>query len=191
MIAARMMGTARSCSIRPGGARRAGRRRALRRAATTNPRRSTSSPRCCAVVTTEFENLPAAALERLAPTRRRPAGGAVAIAQDRISEKRFLDASAPDGAVRGRRGRRLRCPAILKTARLGYDGKGQRTVERRRRDGRAGDSRAVHPRDARRARRELSVIVARTGRRQRGRLPGRREPPRRRHPRPHRRPGAV
>jgi len=92
----------------------------------------------CAVVTTEFENVPAAALAALAPrVPVWPPPAAVAIAQDRIAEKRFLeahgfattpfapvleeaDAEAAWQAVGG--------PALLKTSRLGYDGKGQATV---------------------------------------------------------------
>jgi 5-(carboxyamino)imidazole ribonucleotide synthase len=92
----------------------------------------------CDVVTTEFENPPAAALARLAelvPVA--PSPEAVAIAQDRIAEKRFLadngfpigsyvvlDGDDPPGleAVTEPTG-------IVKTARLGYDGKGQRTVQ--------------------------------------------------------------
>jgi 5-(carboxyamino)imidazole ribonucleotide synthase len=92
----------------------------------------------CAAITTEFENVPAAALERLARTSIvRPPVGAVAIAQDRIAEKRFLheagfatarfravhsaaDLEAAVGAIR--------LPGLLKTSRLGYDGKGQATV---------------------------------------------------------------
>ncbi|MDJ0771377.1 MAG: 5-(carboxyamino)imidazole ribonucleotide synthase [Ilumatobacter sp.] len=86
------------------------------------------------VVTTEFENPPAAALDAL---RRRtsvaPAPEAVAVAQDRIAEKRFLvDAGLPvapfavvDDADADPS---VGYPAILKTARLGYDGKGQRLV---------------------------------------------------------------
>jgi 5-(carboxyamino)imidazole ribonucleotide synthase len=89
----------------------------------------------CAVVTTEFENPPAAALERLArDTLVAPNPAAVAVAQDRIAEKRFLAgigvatapwvAAGPDGAD-GEVG----FPAIVKTARLGYDGKGQVPVD--------------------------------------------------------------
>jgi 5-(carboxyamino)imidazole ribonucleotide synthase len=90
----------------------------------------------CAVVTTEFENPPAAALERLAgEIVVAPSAAAVSVAQDRIAEKRFLaelgvptapwSAADPqrvegDGAVD--------FPAIVKTARLGYDGKGQVAV---------------------------------------------------------------
>ena len=91
----------------------------------------------CAVVTTEFENPPAAALQRLArdvvvapPTR------AVAIAQDRIAEKSFLEGAgipvapcaalidAADLVAVGT----LDGPFVVKTARLGYDGKGQRSA---------------------------------------------------------------
>ena len=91
----------------------------------------------CAVVTTEFENPPAAALERLAnDIAVAPSPGAVAIAQDRLAEKAFLAAAgvpvapfAPlvvdsDTETAGVVG----FPAVLKTSRLGYDGKGQRIV---------------------------------------------------------------
>jgi 5-(carboxyamino)imidazole ribonucleotide synthase len=91
----------------------------------------------CAAVTTEFENPPAAAMEWLADhTVVRPSPSAVAITQDRRSEKQFLESAgvpvAPfavieaaadiDAAVG------FGYPAILKTARLGYDGKGQLAV---------------------------------------------------------------
>jgi 5-(carboxyamino)imidazole ribonucleotide synthase len=89
----------------------------------------------CDVVTTEFENPPAAALDELASTVLvAPDPAAVRIAQDRIAEKAFLvdngfpvgrystlsDAEEPEidpSLVDG--------GAIVKTARLGYDGKGQ------------------------------------------------------------------
>jgi len=90
--------------------------------------------RTCVAVTTEFENVPAAALERLArslPTR--PGAAAVRIAQDRIAEKTFVEscglAVAPfrplmtEGDCRNIPPGML--PGIVKTARLGYDGKGQ------------------------------------------------------------------
>jgi 5-(carboxyamino)imidazole ribonucleotide synthase len=86
------------------------------------------------VVTIEFENPPASALQFLAQrTRVAPSPTAVAIAQDRIREKRFLvDAGLPVApyAVVGSADADpdVRYPAILKTARLGYDGKGQRLV---------------------------------------------------------------
>ena len=88
----------------------------------------------CDVVTTEFENPPAAALEYLARRARvAPSPRAVAIAQDRIAEKAFLaEAGLPVGPYavvdRADADPSITYPAILKTARLGYDGKGQRRV---------------------------------------------------------------
>jgi 5-(carboxyamino)imidazole ribonucleotide synthase len=92
----------------------------------------------CAVVTTEFENAPAESLRRLAAsTVVAPGADAVAVAQDRIVEKTTLRgggaavgpfaplphdaepatvAAARQVATNG---------AIVKTARFGYDGKGQ------------------------------------------------------------------
>lgn len=94
----------------------------------------------CAAVTTEFENVPAEALERLARSCRvRPPVGAVAVTQDRIGEKQFLERAgfptAPFRPVRDQRElaaamREVKFPALLKTSRLGYDGKGQAPVER-------------------------------------------------------------
>ena len=88
----------------------------------------------CAVVTTEFENPPASALEQLAArTVVAPPAAAVAIAQDRIAEKRFLAGigvpTAPFEVAGADGDRDLAFPAIVKTARMGYDGKGQRVVE--------------------------------------------------------------
>jgi 5-(carboxyamino)imidazole ribonucleotide synthase len=94
----------------------------------------------CAAVTTEFENVPAEALEHLERSCRvRPPMRAVAIAQDRIAEKCFLERAgfntaafqpvrreADLPAALGQVG----LPALLKTSRLGYDGKGQATVDR-------------------------------------------------------------
>jgi 5-(carboxyamino)imidazole ribonucleotide synthase len=84
--------------------------------------------------TTEFENVPAAALEFLARTARvTPAAASVAIAQDRIREKAFLVqhgfAVAPYAVLErdedaARADARL-APGIVKSARMGYDGKGQ------------------------------------------------------------------
>jgi 5-(carboxyamino)imidazole ribonucleotide synthase len=89
----------------------------------------------CSVVTTEFENPPAAALAELhRRTIVAPSPGAVAVAQDRIAEKSFLlDAGLPLGPYavieHADDDPDITFPAILKTARLGYDGKGQRRVE--------------------------------------------------------------
>jgi 5-(carboxyamino)imidazole ribonucleotide synthase len=91
----------------------------------------------CAVVTTEFENPPALALQRLArDVVVAPPVRAVAIAQDRIAEKSFLEGAgfpvAPCAAVIDTddlaAAAALGGPAIVKTARLGYDGKGQRSA---------------------------------------------------------------
>lgn len=94
----------------------------------------------CAAVTIEFENVPAASLEWLASRRPlAPAPTAVAVAQDRIVEKASLQrlgASVvpyvPVEAERDIRQAPDHCfPGVLKTARLGYDGKGQRRVSNR------------------------------------------------------------
>ena len=84
----------------------------------------------CSVVTTEFENPPAAALSRLArDVVVAPSPDAVAIVQDRLTEKAFLRdagiATAPWVDPRTDAGTDVAFPAIVKTARLGYDGKGQ------------------------------------------------------------------
>ncbi|MEO0363435.1 MAG: 5-(carboxyamino)imidazole ribonucleotide synthase, partial [Pseudomonadota bacterium] len=87
------------------------------------------------VVTFEFENVPvetAAFLEQLRPVR--PDRAALAAAQDRLTEKRFLNeagcATAPfapvdDAASLAAALAEIGAPAILKTRRMGYDGKGQ------------------------------------------------------------------
>jgi 5-(carboxyamino)imidazole ribonucleotide synthase len=91
----------------------------------------------CAAVTTEFENVPAATLARLAErTVVHPSAEAVSICQDRIAEKAFLQefGCAPFAVLRTADDLRdvptSLFPGILKTARFGYDGKGQVTVER-------------------------------------------------------------
>ena len=94
----------------------------------------------CAAITTEFENVPAPALLALSATRpTAPSGEAVGIAQDRAQEKAHFVrcgvpcapyavletleqlAAIPDDLL----------PGILKTTRLGYDGKGQARVTTR------------------------------------------------------------
>ena len=93
--------------------------------------------RRCDAITTEFENVPARALEQLARTRVvAPGAAAVAICQDRAREKAHFDASgvacAPYAVLRAPADLAAvpdaLLPGILKTARLGYDGKGQRRV---------------------------------------------------------------
>jgi 5-(carboxyamino)imidazole ribonucleotide synthase len=90
------------------------------------------------VVTYEFENVPTAALDRieaLCPIR--PNRRALATAQDRLAEKAFLNAAgiatAPWRAVASAADLAaaldaIGTPAILKTTRLGYDGKGQARI---------------------------------------------------------------
>lgn len=87
------------------------------------------------VVTCEFENVPAHCLARLAvrvPVR--PGARAFAVAQDRLAEKRFVTelggrpaphAAVDDAETLAAAIEALGTPAILKTRRLGYDGKGQ------------------------------------------------------------------
>jgi 5-(carboxyamino)imidazole ribonucleotide synthase len=93
------------------------------------------------VITYEFENAPAAPLRALAEAGARlaPSPDALATAQDRVVEKTFLNAAgAPTVAFAAIEGpddippalERLGAPALLKTRREGYDGKGQRWVER-------------------------------------------------------------
>lgn len=92
----------------------------------------------CPAITTEFENVPAQSLIQLAePCRVTPSGAAVAIVQDRISEKRFIRQAgvpiAPYCAVLSaadlEQADEALFPGILKAARFGYDGKGQARVQ--------------------------------------------------------------
>jgi 5-(carboxyamino)imidazole ribonucleotide synthase len=131
----------------------------------------------CDVVTTEFENPPASVLDHLADRGVivAPAPSAVRVAQNRITEKQFfvdngfpigdydvLDDSSPVDTIRREL---LANGAIVKTATLGYDGKGQR---------RAGSAAQLHAAWAELRgvpcvvesllsfEAELSVVVART-----------------------------
>jgi 5-(carboxyamino)imidazole ribonucleotide synthase len=91
------------------------------------------------VITYEFENIPTAALDALEAIRPiRPNRRALAISQDRLLEKDFLTglgltcapyapvatAADLDAAIAT-----IGAPAILKTTRLGYDGKGQARIK--------------------------------------------------------------
>ncbi|MGC1486774.1 MAG: 5-(carboxyamino)imidazole ribonucleotide synthase [Albidovulum sp.] len=90
------------------------------------------------VITYEFENVPTAALDLLEARRPiRPNRKALAISQDRIAEKDFLTGlgltTAPYAAVSSAADldaaiAAIGLPAILKTTRLGYDGKGQARI---------------------------------------------------------------
>ncbi len=92
----------------------------------------------CDLVTFEFENVPEATVQHLAAhVAVAPNARALAIAQDRFLEKRFVAglgiATAGFRNVESERDSRaafqaLGSPAVLKTRRLGYDGKGQHLV---------------------------------------------------------------
>ncbi len=94
----------------------------------------------CDVITYEFENVPSetvAFLETLKPVR--PGHEALDVAQDRLAEKRFVEAlggrTAPYRAIESAAQldaalEQLGLPAILKTRRFGYDGKGQVRIDR-------------------------------------------------------------
>jgi len=129
----------------------------------------------CAAVTTEFENVPAGSMAFLERhTRVSPSSEAVAIAQDRIREKRYIEAAglhvAPYLAIE-----RLEdlsgdlsghLPGILKIARLGYDGKGQIRVKTPEEAQAAFAEMGGKPCVLERLldlRTEISVIVTRTG----------------------------
>ncbi|MEC8025820.1 MAG: 5-(carboxyamino)imidazole ribonucleotide synthase, partial [Myxococcota bacterium] len=129
----------------------------------------------CEVVTYEFENVPVSAIDRLStqvPVR--PGRRALAITQERFEEKSFLSAAgipvAPYACIDAEADvssalKAVGLPAIIKTRRFGYDGKGQRLV-------RTADEAFAAFRDLRSAPciaegfvkfdRELSIIAART-----------------------------
>jgi 5-(carboxyamino)imidazole ribonucleotide synthase len=89
----------------------------------------------CDVVTYEFENVPVAAVQALAErTVVYPPASALAVAQDRLHEKScfaelgiptpaFFDVASQDDLTRALA--EIGYPAVLKTRRFGYDGRGQ------------------------------------------------------------------
>jgi len=88
----------------------------------------------CAVVTYEFENVPVGPLQALGAALLLPNRRALEVAQDRLSEKRFVEPlggrPAPYAAVDTAEDlaaalEEIGSPGILKTRREGYDGKGQ------------------------------------------------------------------
>jgi 5-(carboxyamino)imidazole ribonucleotide synthase len=91
------------------------------------------------VVTYEFENVPLATANHLAEIRPvRPAPQALAVSQDRLTEKEFLSglgvpvapfASTSCPADIAKALQSFGAPSILKSRRFGYDGKGQVTLE--------------------------------------------------------------
>lgn len=128
----------------------------------------------CAAITTEWESVPATTLDTLAahcPVR--PSGASVAVARDRIIEKTFVRdlglATAPFFAINQAADlnaaiTELCMPALLKTATLGYDGKGQIAVnnidEARNAFSQLGDRPCVLEEKVSLAQ-ELSVVLAR------------------------------
>lgn len=90
------------------------------------------------VVTLEFENIPVEAVNRVNEiTPVHPGAGVLEICQDRIAEKSFLNgigigtapwAPVTDLASLQAAEAKIGRPAILKSARFGYDGKGQATL---------------------------------------------------------------
>jgi 5-(carboxyamino)imidazole ribonucleotide synthase len=98
----------------------------------------------CSAVTTEFENVPANSLARLAQnTFVAPSAACVSVAQDRMVEKRFFTGCAEQSGVLPAPHQLITdeagiaalpdtlFPGILKTVRMGYDGKGQVRVTSR------------------------------------------------------------
>jgi len=96
----------------------------------------------CEAVTTEFENVPAQSLAFLAErTFVAPGAACVSVAQDRLEEKRFFTDCAPASGVLPAPYKAITgnddidaipddlFPGILKTVRMGYDGKGQVRVK--------------------------------------------------------------
>ena len=126
----------------------------------------------CGAVTTEFENVPASSLQRLAVSCRvAPAAEAVRVCQHRALEKALFQRSgvpcAPHARIESDADLAVDpglLPGILKTSQLGYDGKGQVRVAT------AADLAAAWQTLGRRPcllealvpiHRELSVVVAR------------------------------
>ncbi len=90
------------------------------------------------VITYEFENIPTSALDMLEHLRPiRPGRQALQVSQDRLSEKNFLSglglkvapfAPVSDSQSLAAALEEIGAPAILKTRRFGYDGKGQARI---------------------------------------------------------------
>ncbi|WP_322469533.1 5-(carboxyamino)imidazole ribonucleotide synthase [Hydrogenophaga sp. SNF1] len=148
------------------------------RCAYDDPKGLAQLAQCSDAITTEFENVPAPALASLAALRPvAPGAASVAIAQDRAAEKAHFERCAADNdGVRPAphasidSPERLAAvaaellPGILKTARLGYDGKGQARVKDRAELAAAWDRLGRVPCVLERLlplRAECSVIVAR------------------------------
>jgi 5-(carboxyamino)imidazole ribonucleotide synthase len=143
------------------------------RAAYDDPAGLQRLARRCAAITTEFENVPAPSLAWLAQQRTvAPGAEAVAICQRRAAEKAHFERCgvpcAPYAVIETTadlaRVDAALLPGILKTAQLGYDGKGQRSVGDRDALARAWDALQRVPCVLERLlplHLEISVVVAR------------------------------
>jgi 5-(carboxyamino)imidazole ribonucleotide synthase len=110
----------------------------------TNPTALKNMAQQCVAVTTEFENVPAQSLALLADqVMVAPSARCVSVAQDRLDEKKFfMDCAAASGVMPAPHHAITSdadidalaedlLPGILKTVRMGYDGKGQVRVTSR------------------------------------------------------------
>jgi 5-(carboxyamino)imidazole ribonucleotide synthase len=126
------------------------------------------------VVTYEFENVPGDTAEVLSRQRAvRPSPKALSVIQDRFAEKSFVRTAgiltAPFAfidtpASLAQAAATIGVPAVLKTSRFGYDGKGQRMVRERAQLDAAWDALGRQPcilEGFVRFRRELSLVAAR------------------------------
>jgi len=127
------------------------------------------------VVTLEFENVPVEAVQFLESLGKpvRPGSRILAVAQDRVAEKDFVrklgGGTAPYEAVDTLKAlipalERMGRPAVLKTRRMGYDGRGQRILKHRDNPVEAWDAIGGKPAILEgfvNFNREISVIVAR------------------------------
>ena len=125
------------------------------------------------VVTFEFENVPTAAIENLNKNHIYPCAKALAITQDRVAEKKFMVGlgleTAPFAQIDSLHDLEnaiadIGAPAILKTRRMGYDGKGQAKILSKNDTSAAFASIAEQPAILEgfiKFQREISVIAAR------------------------------
>ena len=110
----------------------------------TNPTALKNMAQQCVAVTTEFENVPAQSLALLADqVMVAPSARCVSVAQDRLDEKKFFMNCAAASGVKPAPHHAITSeadidalaedllPGILKTVRMGYDGKGQVRVTSR------------------------------------------------------------
>ena len=132
--------------------------------------------RACDVVTYEFENVPLAALDVIAPHAPiHPGRRVLEIGQDRLTEKDFLTGlslrtaryrDVPTLPMLRAALADLGTPAVLKTRRMGYDGKGQQVIRDAAQAGAAFDALQGAPAILEAFvdfTAEVSVIVARGG----------------------------